>query len=153
MPNNEFEDNDSKLQFRKKTEVPEQQKEDDDDDDDEPVDFASKLSKEEAEEYERFFADASMDDLREMADILGVTYQDHCAATELKLYPDPEPQESDVEAVVRRAEEADPQLVAVNFNNIKAGVAWFTNIIVLYMYSNSNSSNSNSSNSNKSKKL
>ena len=39
------------------------------------ADLASKLSKEEAEEYERFFAQASMDDLREMADILGVTYQ------------------------------------------------------------------------------
>ncbi len=39
------------------------------------TDYASKLSQSEIEEYERFFANATMDDLRTMADILGVTYQ------------------------------------------------------------------------------
>ena len=39
------------------------------------VDTANIISPEEQSEYERFFDEATFDDVREIADILGVTYQ------------------------------------------------------------------------------
>jgi hypothetical protein len=47
------------------------------------------MSAEEKAEYNKFFDEATFDDIKEIADIMGVTYQDHCMATQLKKYPDP----------------------------------------------------------------
>ena len=70
-------------------------------------------------EYDEFFAHATFDDLKEMADILGVTYQDHCCATELKKYEDPPPNDANVDEIIRMVEENNPDCVEINLNNIK----------------------------------
>ena len=46
------------------------------------------LSTEENTEYDKYLKDATFQDLQEMADILGVAYQDHCHATELQVLND-----------------------------------------------------------------
>ena len=76
-----------------------------------------------SEEQAEFFAHASMLDLQEMADILGVTYQDHCRATELPAFPPAPPNDVDAADIVRRVAANDPDLVDVNLNNVR-GVEW-----------------------------
>ncbi len=46
-------------------------------------------------------------------------HQDHCHATELKLYPTQGLNVSDVDAVIQQVEENNLTLEDVNFNNIK----------------------------------
>lgn len=79
----------------------------------------SKFKMENEQEFAEFFANASYEELQEMADILGLTYQNDCEATSLKKYPDPEPNAADVNGIIKRVEDNDPDLDAVNFNNIK----------------------------------
>ena len=45
---------------------------------------------------------ATLTDLMEIADILGVTYQDHCSATQLKVFPKEEPNDTDINKVIEK---------------------------------------------------
>ncbi len=54
-----------------------------------------------------------------MADILGVTYQDHCLASKLKAFPEPAPNDTNVEQVIALVEQNSPECIEINFNNLK----------------------------------
>ena len=51
-------------------------------------------------EYSEALGAATLTDLMEIADILGVTYQDHCSATQLKVFPKEEPNDTDINKVI-----------------------------------------------------
>lgn len=74
---------------------------------------------EEIAEYNDFFENACYEDMKEMADILGVTYQDHCHATKLRKYPDPPPNSADVDQIIKMVEDNSPECTEINLNNIK----------------------------------
>eukprot|EP00094_Tigriopus_californicus_P007527 TCALIF_07247-PA protein Name:"Similar to Tmod2 Tropomodulin-2 (Mus musculus)" AED:0.05 eAED:0.05 QI:154/0.83/0.85/1/1/1/7/232/412 len=74
---------------------------------------------ENAAEYDEYIANATDLELREVADILGLTYQNDCLATELKRYPDPPPNDSNVNEIIQRVQSNDPDLIEINLNNIK----------------------------------
>ena len=46
-------------------------------------------------------------------------FQDHCEATRLKKYPDPEPNGAMVDEVIRLVSEDSPACKEINFNNIQ----------------------------------
>ena len=77
------------------------------------------ISPEEQAEYDRFFDEATFEDVKEIADILGVTYQDHCEATRLKKYPDPEPNDANIDEIIRLVSEDSSACKEINFNNIQ----------------------------------
>ena len=58
-------------------------------------------------------------DLHEIADILGVLYQDDCKAEQLRFYPHEIPNNIDIEDIIYRIEANDPDLTEVNLNNIR----------------------------------
>jgi hypothetical protein len=63
---------------------------------------------------------AEMQELQEIADILGVTFQTDCKATKLKLYPEvAEENQVDFDDIITRIEANDSTLTSVNFNNVK----------------------------------
>ena len=45
--------------------------------------------------------------------------QDHCEATKLKKYPDPEANDANVDEVIRLVSEDSPACKEINFNNIQ----------------------------------
>ena len=45
--------------------------------------------------------------------------QDHCEATRLKKYPDPEPNDANVDEVIKLVSEDSPACKEINFNNIQ----------------------------------
>ena len=54
------------------------------------------------QEYSQVLEEATLDDLIEIADILGVTYQDHCSATELKVFPAEAPNQTNIIDVTKQ---------------------------------------------------
>eukprot|EP00095_Tigriopus_kingsejongensis_P010120 maker-scaffold75_size407189-snap-gene-0.12 protein:Tk10120 transcript:maker-scaffold75_size407189-snap-gene-0.12-mRNA-1 annotation:"tropomodulin-like isoform x2" len=70
-------------------------------------------------EYSECIANATDEELKEIADILGLTYQNDCLATTLRQYPDPPPNDSNIDDIIRRVQSNDPDLIDINLNNIK----------------------------------
>lgn len=62
---------------------------------------------------------AESQELREIADILGVMYQDDCQAEKLRFYPAEEQNEINFSGLIDRIEANDPQLENVTLNNVK----------------------------------
>lgn len=62
---------------------------------------------------------AEMADLREIADILGVMYQDDCKAEELNPLPIEPENEIDFHDIIEKVEANDPTLTHLNLNNVK----------------------------------
>ena len=55
-------------------------------------------------EYKEVLEAATLSDLIEIADILGVTYQDHCTATKLKVFPREQPNDTDINKVIEQVQ-------------------------------------------------
>lgn len=53
----------------------------------------------------------------ELSDILGVMYQDHCKADELRHYPEEPANVIDFDDIIQRIEANDPELKNVTLNN------------------------------------
>ena len=60
-----------------------------------------------------------MEDLQEIADVLGVIYQDDCKAEKLTIYPAEVPNSINFEDIIERIEANDPTLTEVTLNNVK----------------------------------
>ncbi|XP_071745225.1 tropomodulin-1 isoform X2 [Lepeophtheirus salmonis] len=71
------------------------------------------------QEYISVLENASLQEIVEMADILGITFQDNCKATELNLYPKNESNDTDIEEIYKLIAANSPEVIDVNFNNIK----------------------------------
>ena len=64
--------------------------------------------------------EASLGELREIADILGVMYQDDCKAEDLTVYPEEELENNTcVDDIIARIEANDEVLTCVTLNNVK----------------------------------
>ena len=74
----------------------------------------------EEEELCNVLDNATTRDLMEIADILGVHFQDDCSAEELTFYPDPPENQADIDDIIARIEANDNDLKEVNLNNIKS---------------------------------
>lgn len=64
--------------------------------------FADAEEEEKNREYTEVLNAATLTELMEIADILGVTYQDHCSATQLKVFPREEPNDTDINKVIEK---------------------------------------------------
>ena len=79
---------------------------------------------------------ATPTDIQDIADILGVTFQEHCMATPLKVardckktydgiyigvqvYPAEAPNNTNIDEVIKQATANDPELQDINLNNLK----------------------------------
>ncbi|XP_023342622.1 tropomodulin-3 [Eurytemora carolleeae] len=62
---------------------------------------------------------ATADDIIDIADILGVTFQDDCVAAALKFFPAEAPNDTNIDEVIKKAQENDCELMEINLNNIK----------------------------------
>lgn len=89
------------------------------DEKDEQQELELSILLENAAEYDEYIANATDLELREVADILGLTYQNDCLATELKKYPDPPANDSNINEIIERVRSNDPDLIEINLNNIK----------------------------------
>lgn len=69
-------------------------------------------------EYSDALEMATQSDILDIADILGVTYQDHCEASKLQTYPVEAPNATNIEEVTKRALANDTELMEINLNNI-----------------------------------
>ena len=69
------------------------------------------------DEMNEFLVNAEMRDLQEIADILGVMYQDNCKADELNYYPEEPVNLIDFNDIIQRIEANDPELKSVTLNN------------------------------------
>ena len=69
------------------------------------------------DEMNEFLVNAEMRDLQEIADILGVMYQDNCKADELNYYPEEPVNQIDFNDIIQRIEANDPELKSVTLNN------------------------------------
>jgi len=58
-------------------------------------------------------------DIHDFGEILGLTFQDHCAMTPLKVFPTEAPNNTNVDEVIKKATENDAELMDINLNNIK----------------------------------
>ena len=108
--------------IRGKKYVPKQdepRKDSDESDDDGVQEVRVDLDDEKDKEYSDILSAATLDDLKDIADILGVTYQDNCAATELKIFPAAEPNDTDINKVIEQVENNDPDCMEINLNNIQ----------------------------------
>ena len=78
---------------------------DSDSEDDQPPPGARTPEEEATErEYKEVMEAATLSDLIEIADILGVTYQDHCTATKLKVFPREQPNDTDINKVIEQVQ-------------------------------------------------
>ena len=71
------------------------------------------------EETNQALMTATAGDIQDIADILGVTFQEHCMATPLKVYPAEAPNNTNIDEVIKQATANDPQLQDINLNNLK----------------------------------
>jgi len=69
-------------------------------------------------EYSDALEMATQSDILDIADILGVTYQDHCEASKLKKFPTEAPNATNIDEVVKAAQANDTELMEINLNNI-----------------------------------
>jgi len=72
-----------------------------------------------AKEFVEALDMASPSDLIDIADILGVTFQDDCVATSLKVFAAEPPNETKIDEVIKAASDNDGELMEINLNNIK----------------------------------
>jgi len=94
-----------------------QTKEYDSDDDDEAPQHTTTVSYD--DEYGQALMTATPTDIQDIADILGVTFQEHCMATPLKVYPAEAPNNTNIDEVIKQATANDPELQDINLNNLK----------------------------------
>jgi len=71
------------------------------------------------DEYSQALSVATAGDIQDIADILGVTFQEHCVATTLKVYPAEAPNSTNIDEVIKQAAANDGELIEINLNNIK----------------------------------
>ena len=71
------------------------------------------------EETNQALMSATAGDIQDIADILGVTFQEHCTATPLKVYPAEAPNNTNIDEVIKQAAANDPELQDINLNNLK----------------------------------
>lgn len=94
------------------------------DDSDDEDNYASHNQQEESgtfqldAEYSDALDLATQSDILDIADILGVTYQDHCEASKLRTFPKEAPNATNIEEVTKRALANDTELMEINLNNI-----------------------------------
>lgn len=69
-------------------------------------------------EYQQALDLATQTDILDIADILGVTYQDHCTATKLKEFETPPPNNTNMEDVIKNVAANNGELMEINLNNI-----------------------------------
>jgi len=77
---------------------------------------------EKAEQTREFLAAldlATPTDIIDIADILGVTFQDDCTYTPLKVYPAAGPNDTNIDDVIKKATDNDAELMEINLNNIQ----------------------------------
>lgn len=70
-------------------------------------------------EYEEALLVATPEDIINIADILGVTFQDNCVATALKVFPAEAPNTTQIDEVIKKAADNDGELMEINLNNLK----------------------------------
>lgn len=70
-------------------------------------------------EMSQILENAKLADLREIADILGVMYQDDCQAEQLTSFPVEPDNEVDFHDIIEKVEANDPTLTTLNLNNVK----------------------------------
>ena len=101
--------------------VVEEVKRDVDSDDEEEKERMRQQAAHNQEEYEyaQMLDSASIEDIMDIADILGVAYQDHCLATALKKFPNPAPNDTNVDDVIKQVAENNPDCMEINLNNLK----------------------------------
>lgn len=71
------------------------------------------------DEYSQALQMATATDIQDIADILGVTFQEHCSATLLKVFPQEAPNSTNIDEVIKKAADNDGELTDINLNNIK----------------------------------
>lgn len=71
------------------------------------------------DEYTQALQIATATDIQDIADILGVTFQEHCSATALKVFPQEAPNSTNIDEVIQKASTNDGELTDINLNNIK----------------------------------
>jgi len=71
------------------------------------------------DEYGQALLGATATDIQDIADILGVTFQEHCAATPLKVFPAEAPNNTNIDEVIKQATANDTELLDINLNNLK----------------------------------
>jgi len=71
------------------------------------------------DEYSQALQMATATDIQDIADILGVTFQEHCSATPLKFFPAEPPNNTNIEEVISKAASNDCELLEINLNNMK----------------------------------
>jgi len=71
------------------------------------------------DEYSQALQMATATDIQDIADILGVTFQEHCQATALKVFPQEAPNSTNIDEVIKKAGDNDGELTDINLNNIK----------------------------------
>jgi len=94
-------------------------KEYDSDDEDEKQKPVEEYSGEIDDEYSQALQMATATDIQDIADILGVTFQEHCSATPLKAFPAEPPNNTNIDEVISKATNNDGELQEINLNNIK----------------------------------
>lgn len=72
-----------------------------------------------AKEFVEALDMATPNDLIDIADILGVTFQDDCVATPLKFFEPEKPNDTNIDEVIKQATSNDGELMDINLNNIK----------------------------------
>jgi len=70
-------------------------------------------------EYTAALQLATATDIQDIADILGVTFQEHCKATQLKVFPAEPPNQTNIEEVITKATNNDCELLEINLNNLQ----------------------------------
>ena len=91
---------------------------DSDDDDDVKTETTNNCSMVD-EETNQALMTATAGDIQDIADILGVTFQEHCTATPLKVFPAEAPNNTNIDEVIKQATNNDPELLDINLNNLK----------------------------------
>jgi len=71
------------------------------------------------DEYSQALQLATASDIQDIADILGVTFQEHCVATALKVFPAEAPNSTNIDEVIKQTTANDGELLEINLNNIK----------------------------------
>jgi len=92
---------------------------DSDEDDVVPVVIDVSYDAEREKDFKEISENATLDDIKEIADILGVAYQDHCYATELKIFPEEAPNTTDITEVLKQVEGNGSDCIEINLNNIQ----------------------------------
>jgi len=91
----------------------------DSDDEDEKKKVAEEDPADLDDEYSQALQVATAGDIQDIADILGVTFQEHCVATTLKVFPAEAPNTTNIDEVIKQAAANDGELQDINLNNIK----------------------------------